>query len=148
MVALSIGGDAPEEVLARESGGVWTALEAVLRGNEPGMRRRRALPWAAEADEDVAGGGGRPFAALKRIVPQNVSNVSHMRSMNKGDPWGDPRGIQGGSYVKTGDPRISTYKSPMKTGGSNESTVALYNIKSANNLNMSFPDRFGTCDKS
>ena len=106
------------------------------------------MPWAAEADEEVAGGGGRPLAALNRIAPQNVSNVSHMRSMNKGDPWGDPRGIQGGSYVKTGDPRSSRYESPMKTGGSNESTVALYNIKSANHLNMSFPDRLGTCDKS
>ena len=71
-----------------------------------------------------------------------------MRSMNKGDPWGDPRGIQGGSYVKTGDPRNSRYRSPMKTGGSNESIVALYNIKSANHLNMYFPDRLGTRDKS
>ena len=53
-----LGEEAPEEVFGRESGRLWTASEAVLRGNEPGMRRRRALPWAAEADEEVAGGGG------------------------------------------------------------------------------------------
>ena len=40
---------------------------------------------------------------------------------------GDPRGIQGGSESKTGDPGFVVH---MKNGGSDETNYPLYNIKS------------------
>ena len=42
------------------------------------------------------------------------------------DPWGDPRGIQGGSNLKMGDPALSPY---MNSAGSCETTVPLYNTQ-------------------
>ena len=46
--------------------------------------------------------------------------------VNYGDPTGDPWGILGGSYPKTGDPGVVGH---TKNGGSIETTVFFYNIK-------------------
>ena len=46
--------------------------------------------------------------------------------LSGGDPWVDPQWILGGSIIKSGDPATL---SPVKIGGSSETTSPLYNIK-------------------